>query len=107
MTGTSDNNEAHNLRYIAYICSPTNELRGSRKSTTGACMKWAIRRSKAPITGWKYKMQMKCPHCGNRPRVAEHEVYIFDQRSTAQQFIDRQTNDAGRMLEPNTGEWFE
>jgi len=106
MSEVTENNEAHNPRYIAYLCSPTTELRGSKQSTSGACMKWAVRRSKTPVGGWKYKMQMKCPHCGNRPRVAEHEVFIFDQKSTAQQFIDRQESEAGRMLEPNSEEWF-
>ena len=100
MYENTENTDEHKPKYIAYLCSPTNELRGSVVSTTGACMRWAVRRSKTPFSGSsRYKMQMNCPHCGNRPRVAEHEVYIFDERETAETFIQRQ--------EEEKDEWFE
>lgn len=103
-TATDDE---HKPRYIAYLCSPTNELRGSVVSTTGACMQWAVRRSKMPFLESRYKMQMKCPHCGNRPRVGEHEVYIFDERETADLFIQRQNEEAKKAMEQPKDEWFE
>ena len=104
MYTTQESTLEHKPKYIAYLCSPTNELRGRVASTKGACMQWAVRRSKAPFKDKKYKMQMHCPHCGNRPRVGEHEVYIFDERETAELFIQRQNEEHNRTSEDG---WFE
>ena len=71
-------------------------------------MRWAVRRSKTPFSGGtRYKMQMNCPHCGNRPRVAEHEVYIFDERETAETFIERQNDEVKKAMEQPKDEWFD
>jgi len=91
-------------RYIAYLCSPSTELRGRRDTHSNGCLQWSVRRSKTPVRGWKYKMQAKCPACGNRPRIAEHEVYIFDDKETAKTFCERRNAEQPQAIQPNTTE---
>jgi hypothetical protein len=95
-----ENTDATTTRYIAYLCSPTTELRGRRDTHDNGCLQWSVRCSKTLET----KMQMNCPKCENRPRVAEHEWYAFDERATAEQFCERQNIIQGQAMQPNTTE---
>ena len=89
-----ENTEEHNRRYIAYLCSPTTELRGRRDTHDNGCLQWSVRCSKTLET----KMQMNCPKCKNRPRVAEHEWYEFDDKATAKQFCARRNEDYEKVI---------
>ena len=41
---------------------------------------------------------MNCPKCENRPRVAEHEWYEFDDKATAKQFCERRNEDYEKAI---------
>tara|TARA_B110000483_G_C18015273_1_gene472786 strand:+ start:97 stop:441 length:345 start_codon:yes stop_codon:yes gene_type:complete len=89
-----ENTDATTTRYIAYLCSPTTELRGRRDTHDNGCLQWSVRCSKTLET----KMQMNCPKCENRPRVAEHEWYEFDDKATAKQFCERRNEDYEKAI---------
>lgn len=89
-------------RFLLWQCTPSTEIRGSKKNEAH-CLLWSIRRSSAPLRkGLKGpKMQFKCAACGNRPRKSEEGLWAFDNKQDAQQEMNRRN--AGHYLyRPNT-----
>ena len=66
-------------RWIVWPCKESNELRGRRRSNKDkGCLLSAVRASSAPLKDGGAKMQARCKHCGNRPRLNAKDVTQFD-----------------------------
>ena len=77
-------------RWLLWQCTPSTELRGSKKNEAH-CLLWWVRRSAKPLRkGLKGpKMQFKCTACGNRPRKSEEALWVYENKQDALIEMDR------------------
>jgi hypothetical protein len=107
------NSHEHNRQHIAYLCMPSNELRGANKVSEQTCHQWAVRSSSKDIFHMNGRIQGKCPNCPNRPRIDPASARVFSTKDEAKLYCEIANTPV--VLEPNTtkliedekDEWFE
>jgi len=96
------NSHEHNRQYIAYLCMPSNELRGANKVSGQTCHQWAVRSSSKDIFQLKARIQGSCPNCPNRPRIDPASARVFSTKDEAKLYCE--IANAPVSFEPNTTE---